>query len=302
MISIIGSGKVGSAIAFLVASNSLDDIVLINRTKSKAIGESLDISNVIPFTSPYSIIGTDDYNLLKKSKIVVITASTGIYTKSRTDTLNDQVKMIRDLAIIVSKRAPSAKILIISNPVDVLTYFFIKEGKFDPTQVIGIASSLDTNRLRLLISKQLGARQDQIKNALVMGEHGDSMIPIYSQIQYKRKKITSFLNKNERSRITRKLRQYWLTLRKYKSRSVFGISKNTYDVINSIINNKRISIPASVLLNGEYGITDICLGVPIEINKNGVIKINQINLDNNEKKNLLKSAKIIRSYIDSVKV
>lgn len=300
MISIIGSGKVGSAIAFLIASNSLDDIVLINRTKSKAIGESLDIANAIPFTSPYTIVATDDYSLLKKSEIIIITASTGIYTKSRVETLNDQVKMIRNLAVRISKHAPSAKILIVSNPVDVLTYFFIKEGNFDAKQIIGIASSLDTNRLRLLLSKKLNTRQEKIKNALVLGEHGDSMVPIYSQTRYMRKPITSLLNENERNKITNELRAYWQTLRKYKSRSVFGIAKNVYDVISSIKTNYSISIPASVLLNGEYDITDVCLGVPVEINKKGLVKINRIPLNSTEKVDLQKSSMIIKNYIQSI--
>lgn len=300
MISIIGSGKVGSAIAFLIASNSLDDIVLINRTKSKAIGESLDIVNAIPFTSPYTIVATDDYSLLKKSEIIIITASTGIYTKSRVETLNDQVKMIRNLAVRISKHAPSAKILIVSNPVDVLTYFFIKEGNFDAKQIIGIASSLDTSRLRLLLSKKLNTRQEKIKNALVLGEHGDSMVPIYSQTRYMRKPITSLLNENERNKITNELRAYWQTLRKYKSRSVFGIAKNAYDVISSIKTNYSISIPASVLLNGEYDITDVCLGVPVEINKKGLVKINQIPLNSTEKVDLQNSSMIIKNYIQSI--
>lgn len=300
MITIIGSGKVGSSIAFLIASNSIDDVTLINRTKRKAIGESLDISNVIPATSPFTITGTDDFRSLKNSKIVIITASTGVYTKSRTDTLHEQVKMISNLAIQVSKYSPTAKILIVSNPVDVLTYFFIKTGKFNHKQVIGIASSLDTSRLRLLISKKFNSTQNQIKNALVLGEHGDSMVPIYSRISYKGKKVNSLLNNNDRKRITHDLRRYWLTLRKYKSRSVFGIAKNTYDVIFSIKNNKKILIPASVLLNGEYGISDVCIGVPVEINKNGIIKISQIKLDTSEKQNLKKSANIIRTYIDLI--
>jgi len=300
LISIIGSGKVGSAIAFLIASNSLDDIVLINRTKSKAIGESLDIANAIPFTSPYTIVATDDYSLLKKSEIIIITASTGIYTKSRVETLNDQAKMIRNLAVHISKHAPSAKILIVSNPVDVLTYFFIKEGNFDAKQIIGIASSLDTSRLRLLLSKKLNTRQEKIKNALVLGEHGDSMVPIYSQTRYMRKPITSLLNENERNKITNELRAYWQTLRKYKSRSVFGIAKNVYDVISSIKTNYSISIPASVLLNGEYDITDVCLGVPVEINKKGLVKINQIPLNSTEKVDLQKSSMIIKNYIQSI--
>lgn len=290
----------GSAIAFLIATNALDDITLINRTKSKAIGESLDISNAIPPESPYTITGTDKYDSLKKAKIIIITASTGVYTKSRTDTLFEQVKMINSLAPKISKYSPSAKILIVSNPVDVLTYFFIKKGKFNPKQVLGIASNLDSNRFRLLLSKILDASPDQIKNALVLGEHGDSMVPIFSLARYRNKPVTSLLEKNEQNHITRQLRHYWLSLRQHKSRSVFGIAKNTYDVVNALINHKKISIPASTLLNGEYGITNVCLGIPVEINKNGISKIIQIKLSSLENKNLQNSAKIIRRYIELI--
>ena len=127
MISIIGSGKVGSAIAFLCISNSLDDILLVNHTKNKAIGKALDISNAIPENSNVSIHGTDDFSKISGSDIVVITASTGVYLKSRTELMDAQVKMIKEVANQIKKSCPFAIVLIVSNPLDVLTFVFQKE-------------------------------------------------------------------------------------------------------------------------------------------------------------------------------
>ena len=115
---------VGSSIAFLCAANSLDDIVLLNRTKSKALGEALDISNAIPKISNITIKGTDDYSEISQSDVIVVTASTGIYLKNRNEMIDAQVQMIKEIANQIKLHCKSAKVLIISNPVDVLTYFF----------------------------------------------------------------------------------------------------------------------------------------------------------------------------------
>ncbi len=297
MISILGSGKVGSAIAFLIASNSLDDIILVNRTKEKAIGESLDIANAIPENSDISILGTDDYSKTEGSEIVVITASAGTYTQSRTEILKDQIEMIRDISQKIKKFTPESKILVVSNPPDVLTYFFQKFSNFPSKKIIGIASSLDSRRFELLLSRELKVKQSQIKNSLVMGEHGDSMVPIFSIAKLNNSPILEVLDNSQIENITKDLRNYWKTLREFKSRSVFGISKNTYDVINSIICNNPISIPASVLLNGEYGIFDVCIGVPVRISKNGISDIKEIQISKEELEFVHASANTVKSQI-----
>lgn len=297
MISILGSGKVGSAIAFLIASNSLDDIILVNRTKEKAIGESLDIANAIPENSDISILGTDDYSKTEGSEIVVITASAGTYTQSRTEILKDQIEMIRDISQKIKKFTPESKILVVSNPPDVLTYFFQKFSNFPSKKIIGIASSLDSRRFELLLSRELKVKQSQIKNSLVMGEHGDSMVPIFSIAKLNNSPILEVLDNSQIENITKDLRNYWKTLREFKSRSVFGISKNTYDVINSIICNNPISIPASVLLNGEYGIFDVCIGVPVRISKNGISDIKEIQISKEELESVQASANTVKSQI-----
>jgi malate dehydrogenase len=300
LISFVGAGRVGSSIAFLCVANALDDVLLLNRTKEKAIGESLDIANAIPSSSKFSIRGTDDYAELSGSDIVVIAASTVSYTKSRTENKNPQVDMIKEIAEKIKEYCPSAIILMISNPPDVLTYFFQKESGFSRFKVIGIASSLDSSRFRYFISEKLSVPQSSITNAIGLGEHGDTMVPIFSNVAIDGKPLTSMVNDVEKKYITYDIRNYWKTLRNYKSRSQFGIAKNTYDVINSIINAKELSISASVVLEGEYGENDVSMGVPVKINQNGVSEIQTIELDELESSMLKESSKKIRDDINSV--
>ncbi|MFB5630003.1 MAG: malate dehydrogenase [Nitrosopumilaceae archaeon] len=297
MISIIGTGRVGSAIAFLAATNSIDDIHLVNRHKEKAIGQALDISNSIPENSPTSITATD-FSGIKNSDVVIISASTGTYTANRVELLSDQVRMIRDIAKQIKKYSSHAKILVISNPVDVLTYFFQKESGFPREKVIGVASSLDSSRFRYLISKELNTDQSKIKNSLVLGEHGDSMVPIFSLAKFDKKPIMEILSDEQAHKIKGDLIFYWKILREYKGPSIFGIAKNTFDIIKSLATNKEISVPTSVLLQGEYGISNVPLGIPTKITKDGA-SIQEIALNKSEFDLLHKSAETIKEYIET---
>ena len=300
MITIIGSGKVGSAIAFLCISNSLDDVLLVNRTKNKAIGKALDISNAIPENSNVSIHGTDDFSKISGSDIVVITASTGIYLKSRTELMDAQVKMIKEIANQIKKYCPFAIILIVSNPLDVLTFVFQRETQLSRNKVIGIASSLDSSRFRYLLSEKFKIKQSQITDALIIGEHGDSMVPVFSRVKINEKNVLEMIDDVEKQTISTEIQNYWKSLRILDSRSQFGIAKNTFDVIRSIIKNYELTIPASIVLNGEYGEKDISMGIPVKINKDGVKEIIEIKLNKSES-NLLKiSAQTIRDYIKSL--
>jgi len=291
---------VGSSIAFLCAANALDDIVLLNRTKSKALGEALDISNAIPKNSDITIKGTDDYSEIRDSKIIVITASTGIYLKNRNEIIGSQVKMIKSIASKIKKNCNLPNVLIISNPVDVLTYYFIKETNFPRNNVIGIASSLDSSRFRYLLSKKIGVKQSQISDAYVLGEHGDSMTPIFSNTKIGGKNALKIINYAQKMEITREIRDYWKSLRNLKSRSQFGIAKNTFDVIASILNNNPLLCPTSILLNGEYNQENVCMGVLTTIESEGISKIHKMDLDESEQKSFDLSAQTIRENIQSI--
>jgi Malate/lactate dehydrogenases len=300
LISIVGSGRVGASIAFLCVSNALDDVLLVNRNKNKAIGEALDIASAIPKNSKFSIHGTDDYSQISGSDIVVITASVGVYMKDRTENIVLQVKMIKEIAQKIKQYCPSTIVLIVSNPLDVLTYFFQKESNFSRFKIIGIASSLDTSRFRYFISEKLSVPQSSISNALVLGEHGDSMVPVFSGVTVGGNPLFSMID--SRDSITEDVRSYWKKLRSFKSRSQFGIAKNTFDVIDSILHKKEITIPASVVLEGEYGENDVAMGVPVKIDQNGICEIQNVKLDDTESSSLKKSSEKIRNHIQSVHI
>jgi malate dehydrogenase len=214
--------------------------------------------------------------------------------------INAQVEMVKDIANKVKSLCPEAIVLMVSNPLDVLTYYFLKESQFSRNKVIGIASSLDSSRFRYLLSEKLDVDQSKITNAIVLGEHGDSMVPIFSHAKIDGKNSLDILDPNQITTISQEVRDYWKLLRNYKSRSQFGIAKNTFDVINSIVKNIELVVPASILLKGEFGEDDVCMGVPVTINKNGVSKIREIKLSQSEIGSLRTSAKTIRDYIGSV--
>lgn len=283
-------------------SHVLDDVLLVNRNENKAIGEALDISNAIPSNSEFSIRGTSDYSQIIGSKIVVITASTGVYLKNRSENMISQVDTIRDIAKKIKQYCPNAIILLISNPLDVLTYVFQKVTLFPRFKVIGIASSLDSSRFRYLISKKFAMPQSLISNALVIGEHGDSMIPIFSGVSVDGNALSSMLDTTEKITMTNEIRNYWKKLRIYKSRSQFGIAKQTYDVIETILNSKEILIPASIVLEGEYGENNVAMGIPVKIDKNGVSEIQIITLDESESNLIRASSKKIKDQLSSLSI
>ena len=278
----------------------MDNIILLNRTKDKAIGEALDISNAIPKTSDFTIRGTDDFSKIKESKIIIITASVGVYLKDRNEMVEAQVEMIKKIGKQIKSNCQSPIILVVSNPVDVLTYHLLKETNFSRNKVIGIASSLDSSRFRYLISEIMGVKQSQISDAYVLGEHGDSMVPIFSNVKIDGKNILEIINLNQKQEIERKTKEYWKSLRNLKSRSHFGISKITFDVIESIIQKKPMFLPASVLLKGEFGEQNVCMGIPITIDSQGVKEIQNMEMDESEKELFKISAVTIRRNMDSV--
>jgi len=299
MISIIGSGRVGSAIAFLIASSAMDDIVLVNKPKTKAVGESLDIVNAIPQKAKISIEGTDDISKIRQSDIVVITASTGKMQEERTDLLPFNLPIIREISKGLVRYSDNAKILVVTNPVDIITHQILKETEFSPRSVIGMGSSLDSNRFRYLIGKEFGAKQEQI-DGIVMGEHGSTMVPIFSSVKIDFKGAE--MDEKQRSHISSELKNYWRYLRVYKGESVFGAAKNTFDMIKSILHDESLFVPAQTFLTGEYGLSNLCIGVPVVIKRNGVDKIIEMNLNQSELDLLNLSALKIKKIIDKIKM
>lgn len=246
------------------------------------------------------MLGTDDYSKIAGSRIIVITASTGVYLRNRTEMIDAQVIMVKKIANKIKEYCNDAIVLIVSNPLDVLTYFFQKETQFSRKKVIGIASSLDSSRFRYILSEKLTVNQSQISDAIVLGEHGDTLVPLFSHAKINGKNSLELLDSNQQEKISRLVKDYWKTLRNFKSRSQFGIAKNTFDVIEAILKNNELSIPASIVINGEFGEHNVSMGIPVIIDKNGVSKIDEIELSKSESDSLKISAQTIRNYIKSV--
>lgn len=238
--------------------------------------------------------------MVKDSEVIVITASKGKMVTSRTDLLAANVSLAREISQKIKKYNDSAKIVIVTNPLDVITYVVLKETRFPLECVIGMGSSLDSSRFRYLLAKSLDTNQTKIEG-IVMGEHGDSMVPIFSTATYDKKPVLSILDQNETARITEELRNYWRLLKTFKEASVFGAAKNAFDIAKAIIRDEQLRIPASVLLEGEYGLSDVCLGVPITVGRSGITKLDTLELEGFELKSLHNSAEIIRNNIMKIK-
>lgn len=294
MISVIGAGRVGSAVAFLVGQSGLDDLVIVNRSKNKAIGEALDVNNTIPEKSLISITGTDDFSMIKNSDIVIITVSGGVMKEDRAELLPFNVPIISQICKNLVKYAPEAKVIVVTNPIDVITYQILEQTKFPKERVIGMGSSLDSSRFRYLLAKELGVKQGQIEG-LVIGEHGSTMVPLFSNARSHGQKIQLLEKKTDD--ITYELRNYWKYLVAYKEASVFGAAKNTFDMARSMIQGKDLVASASVYLDGEYGFNGFSMGVPIILGKNGVKEIIHLDLDEKESTLLKLSAKKISDGI-----
>ena len=278
---------------FLAASASLDDIILVNRNKDKAIGEALDIVNVVPPGSSISITGTDDFEYITGSKVIVIAVSAGKIIADRADLLPYNVPIIREISRKIKKYANDAKVVVITNPVDVITYCVIKESGLPTENVIGMGSSLDSDRFRYLLSKILKTNQSKI-DSIVLGEHGNSMVPIFSNAKFDDEPIN--LDENQMVQTTTELKNYWKPLTELKGASVFGAAKHSYDIVKAIIKNEKLKISSSVMVNGEYGLTGMCIGVPVVIDENGA-RIDEVDIAKSELNLLNVSSDVIKNNI-----
>jgi len=276
---------------------SLDDIVFVNRNKNKAVGEALDIVNSVSQNSSISITPTDNFEHIAGSEVIVVAVSAGKITTDRADLLPYNIPIVKEISKKIKKYASDAKIVVITNPVDVITYCILKEGGFPREHVIGIGSSLDSSRFRYLLAEMLQTNQSNIES-MVLGEHGNSMVPIFSTAKFCGKLIN--VDEKQMAETSTKVRNYWKPLTEFKGASVFGVTKHSYDVIKAIIKNEKLSVPSSVLVNGEYGLSNVCMGVPVLIDKKGASKIEEIDLNKSESASLNTSAEIIKNNIKKI--
>jgi len=300
---IVEAGRVGSTTAFWCFVKELGNIVLWNRTGEVAKGIALDISESAPLVdSDVTITGTDDYEKTKNSDVVVITA--GAQRKAgmtRDDLLEVNLHIVRDVVKNIMKYNKDCIIIVVSNPLDAMTYATLKQSKLPKSNVVGMAGILDSSRFRSFVAKKLKVGVEDV-NALVLGGHGDNMIPLTSHANVNGVPLTELLSKKDIDAIVERTKQAGAEIIKLeKSSAYYSTGISISEMVETIVKDKRRILPCAAYLNGEYGIHGVFMGVPVILGDEGVEKIVQLKLNKEEKNKFIKSAHFVKKLVEKVK-
>lgn len=300
-IAVVGAGMVGSSAALKMAQKELGDIVLVDVVEFVADGKALDMAESSPLDGfDVSLIGkTNDYSVIKDSDVVVITA--GVPRKpgmTRMDLLMTNAGIVETIANHVRELAPNSIVIVVTNPLDVMTYVAWKVTGFPRERVIGQAGVLDSIRMRYFVAIELGVSVKDVQ-AMVLGSHGDQMVPLPRYTTVAGVPITELLPPDTIERIndrTRKAGTEIVNLLKTGS-AYYAPGAAVAEMVEAIVRDKKRLMPCSVLLQGEYGLRDVFIGVPIILGKNGVERIVELKLTEEELKALHQSAEEVRKGI-----
>jgi len=302
-ISLIGAGQIGGTLAHLIGLKELvDEVVLFDVASGIAKGKALDIaqsSSVDGFNVKFS--GTDIYEDIKNSDVIIITA--GVPRKpgmSRDDLLGINLKIIKQVAEGIKKHSSDAFVICITNPLDVMVMAFQKYSNLPTNKVVGMAGILDSSRFKLFLSLELNVPVKEIE-AMVMGGHGDTMVPLPRFTKVSGKPLLDLVSEGKISLerlegINQRTRDGGAEIVKFleKGSAFYAPAAAGVEMASAYLNDKKKILPCAAYLSGEYGINGLYAGVPVVIGKNGVEKIENINLDEKEKKEFMNS-------IDAVK-
>ncbi len=302
-ISLIGAGQIGGTLAHLIGLKELvDEVVVFDIVSGIAKGKALDIaqsSSVDGFN--VNFIGTDSYEDIKNSDVIIITA--GVPRKpgmSRDDLLGINLKIIKQVAEGIKKHSPNAFVICITNPLDVMVMAFQKYSGLPTNKVVGMAGILDSSRFKLFLSKALETPVKEIET-MVMGGHGDTMVPLPRFTKVSGKPLLDLVKEGKISEeklenINQRTRDGGAEIVKFleKGSAFYAPAASGIEMASSYLNDSKKLLPCAVYLNGEYGVKNLYAGVPVIIGKNGVEKIEEISLDHNEKLQFEKSINSVR--------
>ncbi len=303
-ISLIGSGQIGGTLAHLIGTKELvNEVVLFDVASGIAKGKALDIaqsSSVDGFNVKFS--GTDDYKDIKDSDVIIITA--GVPRKpgmSRDDLLGINLKIIKQVADGVKQNAPNAFVICITNPLDVMVMAFQKFSGFPANKVVGMAGILDTSRFKLFLSLELNVPVKEI-DAMVMGGHGDTMVPMPRFTKVSGTPLLDLVKEGKISKerleeINQRTRDGGAEIVKYleKGSAFYAPAASGVQMAEAYLNDQKKLLPCAVQLNGEYSVNNVYAGVPVIIGKGGVEKIEEVSLDENEKKEFMHSIDAVKA-------
>jgi malate dehydrogenase len=298
MISIIGAGKVGSAAAFNILRYRISDVVLIDIFENLAKGEALDMMQTAPAIEfDGKIKGTSDFSEMEGSEIVIITAGEARKPgMTRIDLANKNARIVKSLVKEVVRYAPECKLMLVTNPVDIMTYIAYKESGFERNRVFGMGNILDALRFRSHIALELNVSREDVR-ALVIGEHGDSMVPLVEYASVSGIPITCLLRKKQIEKIVNLTITSGSDIIKLKGSTTYAPAAVIGIMADAILRGRNRVMGVSTYLQGEYGFSDVSIGVPVILGRNGVEKILELELMLETKKRLEKSVLTIKEAI-----
>ena len=305
----IGAGQIGGTLAHLIALKELANIVLFDVAEGVAKGKALDIaqsSGVDGFS--VSLVGTSNYNDIKDSDVVIITA--GVPRKpgmSRDDLLGTNLKIIKQVAKGIKDNTPKAFVICITNPLDVIVMALQKYSGLSKNKVVGMAGILDTSRFKYFLSKEMNIPIKKIKS-LVLGGHGDTMVPMPNHTEINGSSLTKMITEgkikqNKVDAIIDRTRKGGAEIVKHleKGSAFYAPAASGVEMAESYLKDQKKILPCAASLNGEYGFQNLYAGVPVIIGKNGVEKVIEIDLSNEEKRQFDNSIKAVKELYSAAK-
>ena len=303
-VTVVGAGNVGASCALRIADKELADVVLVDVMEGVPQGKALDLLESGPVEGyDVSITGTNDYGPTEGSDVVVITA--GFPRKpgmSRDDLLMANYEIVKSATEGAVKYSPNAVIVVVTNPLDAMCYTALTTSKFPKHRVIGMAGVLDTARFRTFIATELGVSMENV-SAMVLGGHGDTMVPLVRLTSVSGIPLTELLPQDRIDAIVQRTRDGGAEIVKYlKTGSAFyAPSAATVEMVESILKDKKKVLPCAALLEGEYGIKGLFVGVPCKLGAAGIEKIYELKLSEAETSELMRSAAAVQELVDILK-
>ena len=284
-ITIVGSGRVGASVALNCGLRELDDILLLDVIEGLPQGEAMDINHQFSELGiDCKVKGSNSYEDMNNSEFVVLVAGLGRKPgMTRMDLLNKNASIVKDVASKIATHANNAILVVVTNPLDPMTYLALKTTKFDKNKVIGMGGMLDLSRFKSFIHDATGCSRASIQ-AMVISEHGENMLPLLRFSSIGGIPLNEFLSRGQSEEIFEKTKKVAAEVIALKGATVYAPGNAVATMIDSIKKNKKEVIPVSAYLEGEYGISDLCIGVPVVLGSNGIEKIIELNLNEFERK------------------
>ena len=294
MITIVGAGKVGSTAAFDILKARISDVVLIDINAELAKGEALDMMQAAPAIEfDGTIKGTNDFSEMEGSDLVIVIAGKGRTPgMTRIDLMNINAKIVLSVVKEVARYAPDSKLMIVTNPVDVMTFLARKESGLPPNHIFGMGNILDTLRFRSYIAQELGVSREDT-HGLVIGEHGESMVPLVEYASISGIPITTLLPKDRIDDIVNKTRSSGADVIKLKGATTYAPGAVIAMMADAVLMGRNRVMSVSTCPQGAYSCSAVSIGVPVVLGKNGVERIIELKLSS-------ESAKLFEESVDKV--